>query len=130
MMDTQLLDGAAGAVDCDMDKWWMTASGSEGEHWLKIEFKDPQCVKNYYLYGAYTSGPLYKFYMQASDDGTNWVNLEGETVHEGVNYDSGEYTVQLTNNTSYKFYRIYFPEGGWTYGYSGGIAIRELTLYK
>ena len=122
--------GPVGAVYDDPDKIWLTESGNYGEHWLKIEFKNPQCIKSYYLNGAFTSsGHLYKFYMQASNDGTNWVNIEGETVHDGVDYDSGVFNIDIDNNTSYKFYRMYFPEGGWASGNSG-FAIRLLKLYK
>ena len=57
------------------------------------------------------------------------MNLENEK-HEGVyGYYPQTYSIQVDNNITYKYYRIYIPKGGWTYGSSGGGLIYDLKMY-
>lgn len=123
--------GAAfGAVDGNYSTIWSTESGNYNPHWFKVEFDTPKIIDSYCLNGAYGWGQLYKFYLEASEDGENWMSLENGIVHDGVyGHSAGEWKIELNNEKAYKYYRIYFPQGGWTYGDSGGAAICELQLY-
>lgn len=63
---------------------------------------------------------IYEFYMEASNDGIEWEKIEGDTIHAEVptGYHAGQfshgYYVELENKNPYKYYRVYFPKGGWT----------------
>ena len=125
-------------IDNDESTGWGTDSANYGEHWLNIELLEPKCIKGYYIYGATcrSNGEQYKYYLQASNDGINWVNLEGNTIHEGEEgkSDTGAVTgiekhnYTFNNTTTYKYYRLFFTQGGWTYYVSGGTAAQELQL--
>lgn len=121
---------AFGAVDGNYSTTWSTESGNYNPHWFKVEFDVPKIIDSYYLNGACGWGQQYKFYLEASEDGENWMSLENGVVHDGVDgHSAGEWKVELDNEKAYKYYRVYFPQGGWTYGTSGGAAICELQLY-
>ncbi len=121
------------ACDSNDATSWVPDSGNYGPHEFKIEFRTPKIVSKYYLKGAHSWGTEFKFYLEASNDDENWIKLEGDTVHDGnINGERtpGEYNIDLQNQTAYKYYRVYFPQGGWTYGRSGGAAIVELKLFE
>lgn len=117
------------ACDDNKSSGWSTISGNYDPHWFTVEFDKKHIITSYYLSGAYVNGVPTKFYLQASNDNENWINLEGNTMHEGSTTGFNEYNVQLENTTAYKYYRFYFPQGGWTWGTSGGIFIADLKLF-
>lgn len=118
------------ATDGNFSTAWTTNSGNYGPHWLKFQFINPKIVTSYYLYGAYSWGVLYRFYLEASEDGNEWTSLEGDTIHDGIlDWSAGEWNISIDNKKAYKYYRIYFPQGGWTYGWSGGCTIVEAKLF-
>ncbi len=118
------------AVDGNMGSCWSTANGNYNPHWFQVEFESPKIVKDYWLYGAHSWGALYKFYIQASENGNEWFSLEGNIIHNSINvYSPGQWYINTNNEKPYRYYRIYFPQGGWTWGSSGGGAIYELKLF-
>ena len=118
------------ACDGKDDTVWCTENGNHGEHWFLIKFDEPKVVKRYYLKGAHSWGTLHKFYLQASDDGENWMSLEDGKIHDGISgYNPGEWNIDINNINAYNYYRIFFTQGGWTHGRSGAGAIYELELY-
>ena len=109
-----------------------TISGNYDIHWIQIEFAKPKYVTNYYLLGMASGGALPTFYIDASNDGTNWTRIEGETVHTGnASHYSGqkEFNVDIESPGFYKYYRIYSPTGGWTYGSSGSYFVTVFKLF-
>ncbi len=118
------------ASDGNLSTNWSTYSGNYNPHWFQVEFDKTKIVTSYYLNGAYGTGTLYKFNLQASEDGNKWTSLEGNSIHDGVNSSTaGEWKFEINNKKAYKYYRIYFPQGGWTWGSSGGCAIMEVKLF-
>ena len=119
------------AVDGNKNSGWASASGNYNPHYFVTTFDVPTIVTNYYLYGATGwDSHIYKFQLQASNDGKQWNSLEGDTIHIGLSsYSPKEWNFNIDNTTPYNYYRVYFPEGGWTYGTSGGCPIHELKLY-
>lgn len=108
---------------------WTSASGNYNPHWYIVQFLKPKVVNKYELKGMHSWGVVPSFCLQASNDKKNWVNLEDEK-HEGVyGYYPQTYSIQVDNNIAYKYYRIYIPKGGWTYGSSGGGLIYDLKMY-
>lgn len=109
---------------------WSTASGNFNEHWLMVHFLEPKTIDKYELTGMHSWGAVPSFYLQASNDKTNWINLENQ-LHAGVwGHTPQNYSIQIDNTTAYKYYRIYIPSGsGWVYGDSGAIYIYNLKMY-
>ncbi len=121
---------AYNGVDGNDNTAWSSNSGNYNEHWFKIQFLKPRVVKKYELTGMYSWGSVPSFYLQASNDNKNWINLENE-LHAGVfSYSPQTYSIEVDNTNAYKYYRIYIPAGaGWTYGSSGAGMIHELKMY-
>lgn len=118
------------ATDGDFSTNWSTNSGNYNPHWFKVEFDTPKIVTSYLLSGAFGWGTQYKFYLEASEDGNEWNSLENDIIHEGIEgRNPGSWNSYLDNKKAYKYYRVYFPQGGWTWGASGGVAIYELKLF-
>ena len=118
------------ACDGKDNTGWATESGNYGQHWFLVKFDDAKVVKRYYLKGAFSWGTQHKFYLQASEDGENWMSLEDGKIHDGISgYNPGEWNIDINNTNAYNYYRILFIQGGWTYGSSGGWPIAELELY-
>lgn len=111
---------------------WTTESGNYNPHYLQIEFNTPKLVDSYYLKGASCSGVQPMFYLEGSNNASEWKKLEGETIHSGGTdpYNIKEYNIDVPNKEYYKYYRIYFLQGGWTYGSSGGSLIWNLQLFS
>lgn len=118
------------AVDRNLNTVWSTDSGNYNEHWFTVEFPEPKIVSKYIIIGMHSWGEVPKFYLQASNNYTNWINLENE-FHYGVSgYSAQTYSIQIDNTTAYKYYRIYIPAGsGWSYGASGAGYIYILKMY-
>ena len=115
------------ACDGITDTYWGTENRNHGEHWFLIKFDDAKVVKRYYLKGAGSWGTQYKFYLQASEDGESWISLEDGKIHDGISgYSPGEWNIDINNTNAYNYYRIFFTQGGWSYGSSGAYAINEL----
>lgn len=121
---------AYNAVDRNISTIWGTENNNYNPHWFKVEFDTPKIITSYFLSGAYGWGEQYKFYLEASEDGNEWNSLENNTIHDGiVGRSLGSWNIYLDNKKAYKYYRVYFPQGGWTYGASGAGAISELKLF-
>ena len=103
----------------------------ENPQWLEIEFDTPRLITIYSAIGV-GGGETPEFTMQASNDNVNWENLEGDTKHEGGTWGNSinieNITLQKTGQ--YKYYRILYTKGGYTYGYNGMYAMSELLLFN
>lgn len=121
------------AFDDNKTTCWATASGNYNAHWLKIAFKEPKVVKKYTYYCSKTWGTEYKFYLQGSNNDKTWVTLEKQAHNGGTSginvYEYQTLTFDVDNITPYKFYRIYYTQGGWSWGSTGGGAVYSLQLY-
>ena len=120
-------------ADKDLSSLWLTASGSYGTHYYTVEFPDPICITSYYYNGNgwWANAQAYKFYMEASNDNINWTDLENGVIHN----DSGSFstintTYTLDNTNAYKYYRIHYTAGGYTWGSNGGTPLYEIALYE
>lgn len=69
--------------------------------------------------------------MEASNDNTNWVDLENGTIHnESGSFSKIDATYTLDNTETYKYYRIHYTAGGYTWGANGGTPLYEIALYE
>lgn len=109
---------------------WTTESGNYNPHYLQIEFDIPKLVNSYYLKGASCNSIQPMFYLEGSNNASDWKRLEGD-IHSGGTdpNDLKEYDIEVPNEEYYKYYRVYFSQGGWTYGASGGSLIWKLQLF-
>lgn len=113
-----------------MSTTWSTSSGNYNPHYFLIEFNKPVIVQKYDITGMVSWGQAYSFILQASNDKENWINLENEIHEPGLSSSVRTFKdIEVNNEKPYKYYRIYMPTGGWTWGSSGGAAIYELQLY-
>lgn len=114
------------------DFGFVTASGENFPHILSLRNKNEQiCVKSYKIRTRYNysdNGNLnpQEWYLEGSDDGTTWTQLD----HRAVSWPSSDYGVKLFNvvgnDTPYYYHRLRF-----TYGLNGGsqLAIGEVEFY-
>lgn len=99
---------------------WVTNSIKTNSY-VGYKFTNPICVKKFFLLPYMASACRVKnYYIEASNDGTNWIRL-----YTGVYSDSktnGE-TVSISNDNYYLQYRIFVVDG-----YSSAESISILTL--
>lgn len=86
--------------------------------WVVVDFGEPIQIQEYSLRSGSHSQRVPKEYrLQASPDGVNWINLEASynlvSPNNWASVPLRNHTI--TNNTSYRYYRMYFSASYETY---------------
>lgn len=100
--------------------WWNNNSSTSG--YIGYDFVTPKTVKIIEWKASYSINCNHckTIQLQASDDGSNWVNIDSQIASEQ------NYTVQkrsINNDSAYRYWRIYLSNG--TYG----VGLDNLQFY-
>lgn len=108
---------------------WQSKTGSEGEY-VGYIFTEAKVIKRFSLTNKYTSGSgsvnaIKDFKLQASNDGTNWVDIQ--TFENPASTSAATTSFDITNNVAYTHYRLYVVS---IYTATGSLAtVGELQFY-
>lgn len=92
------------AFDQDVNTNWGISGTEDSKRYIQYKFKNPVVVKLFSTYGTPASGS--NFFLQASNDGTNWKNLSSH-----VDNTNKIHFVNVNNYESFLYYRLH-TDGG------------------
>ena len=99
------------AFDDDENTKWVTNTASSGEGpYIRYAFVNPTCVKRVYIdfRSANTYSSVITYKVQASNDGSSWVDLtENQTVTIVGSDAHIPVTLNIDNDNYYLYYRVY-----------------------
>lgn len=100
-----------------------TSTGWDDDSYFGYTFNEPKIVNRLMLYTrpSYNSANKHKF--QASNDGTNWIDLLSEEDMSVMTAASTYYYIDIDNNTAYTRYRVFHS------GVSGFDGFKECQFY-
>ena len=89
----------------DDSLWWHSGT-SVTTRWISYKFNSAKNVKKFTIKNVNTSGGgnINSFKLQASNDGSSWIDL-GTYTNSNVN--GAESTFNVNNESAYLYYRIY-----------------------
>lgn len=89
----------------DDSLWWHSGT-SVTTRWISYKFNSAKNVKKFTIKNVNTSGSgnINSFKLQASNDGSSWIDL-GTYTNSNVN--GAESTFNVNNESAYLYYRIY-----------------------
>ncbi|MFJ7887193.1 discoidin domain-containing protein [Lysinibacillus xylanilyticus] len=103
--------------------------------WLAYEFNEPKVLNKYVLYygdhqsnnPGYTSNLPNSWTFEGSNDGVNWVELD--KVSNYTAWKNGENAFTITNNQSFKHFRINVTKNNGSVSNQVNLTIHELELW-
>lgn len=112
---------------------WASASGDFVGAYIGYQFQSPVVVGRLIIYNRDLTGLTNKkchapkqFKFQASNDGTNWVDLATCNVAEDTSRFKSQF--EILNNTLYSYYRMYYLEAFEDDGDNASIG--EIEMYE
>lgn len=101
---------------------WHSAAGAN--QWIQYKFVNPTSVRKFKILIGTAGG--FKANLQASNDGSNWVNLK-----DGLDFVSKEtvYDIDLDNGSYYLYYRLNIPESYYRANNTQYVVLPELQFY-
>jgi hypothetical protein len=106
---------------------WITDNGQALPSWLAYQFATPQIVKVYRMHpwdaDTFPSRCPTEWKFQASNDGSNWTDLDSQTGFTNWGYTQNRQFL-LGNTKAYLYYRLYITNNGGN-GYTG---LRNLAM--
>ena len=97
--------------------------------WISYQFPDPVCIHKVAIENRAETNrrAIETFKFQASNDGTNWTDLETCTSVKFNNYDRSEFFIP--NDEEYTYYRLYVTSN-FNNLTGSGCGVNEIELYK
>lgn len=88
------------------DNLWWHSGVSVKPMWISYKFDTPKVVKKFTLENVYdeSAGFVNSFKLQASNDNSTWVDLD---TYTNSNVKGAKSTFNVSNESSYLYYRIY-----------------------
>lgn len=116
----------------DIEYSWQSDRDSSG--WIQFEFSSSAIIDHVEFIpnwqGPYGGLTLKRAQLQASNDGTNFVDISSEySYSNSITYAQQWNTIPSNDtSTSYKYVRVLF-NGYYTSSYGSGICIKEMRIY-
>ena len=107
------------------DSLWWHSGQSVTPIWISYKFDTPKVVKKFTLENVYdeSTGFVNSFKLQASNDNSTWVDLD---TYTNSNVKGAKSTFNVSNESSYLYYRIYVVSIHDSIGYA---RIKRIQMY-
>ena len=122
---SSILDSTVRAYSVFSTGFWHSAAGST--QWIRYKFIKPMCVKRVFIKNDSTdAGGSKVTYIQASNDGNNWINLTDAFDCGGI----GNITnININNTNYYVYYRLYSTDSNYISGGNKYLVVNKLQFY-
>lgn len=100
--------------------------------WIQYQFPNPVCIKKLITVhrnedsGQRNNRAVSNFTFQASNDGTNWVNLKDCVITQKTSHYKAEF--EIDNDNEYTYYRLYVT-GNFNNSTGTGCGFAEVEMY-
>lgn len=92
--------------------YWISATGTGADEWVKYDYGsgNEKVITSYAIRGYQPGQPtryITDFRLQASNNDSDWTDLDTQTSHSFANDYETVYTFEFSNTTAYRYYRLY-----------------------
>lgn len=117
-----------GVVEIESDYWHSAMPSTFQNQWLQYKFINPVCVRRInFSTVAKSAYKTWNYTVQASNDGTNFVDITTGTAVVDADFTKNKWTKDIDNDEFYLYYRYLFTSGN--ISAHNGCGLQTLQFY-